>query len=323
MGDKTKYGNEAVGSRIRELRQKKNLTHEALAEKIGISRDLITKIENGKRDLRSDVAVDIADALDTTCDYLLRGIAPENLDTAKDLGLSNDAINVLRAIADETGQKEENRQVYELLKSAGVQVRESIPEPRSGFYLSENLRVIRVLNELLTAEKGLQVLRDIYVILFCAFRDAIIQDDTEGIGGLSSSVVEPNKRIHNFKEIDFSVFDGADMGSPAARITKEDLTSVLLLNLNTILKNWRDEIQNAKKDEKPRRTRRRQHSPAPGRTLGGALYARRGPRNGQAAPQERLCAYAGGMPQEAARGHGGRRKRHVFRTGKDYGCRVV
>ena len=241
MGDKTKYGNEAVGSRIRELRQKKNLTHEALAEKIGISRDLITKIENGKRDLRSDVAVDIADALDTTCDYLLRGIAPENLDTAKDLGLSNDAIN----IADETGQKEENRQVYELLKSAGVQVRESIPEPRSGFYLSENLRVIRVLNELLTAEKGLQVLRDIYVILFCAFRDAIIQ----GIGGLSTSVVEPNKRIHNFKEIDFSVFDGADMGSPAARITKEDLTSVLLLNLNTILKNWRDEIQNAKKDE--------------------------------------------------------------------------
>ena len=126
MGDKTKYGNEAIGSRIRELRQKNNLTHEALAEKIGISRDLITKIENGKRDLRSDVAVDIADALDTTCDYLLRGIAPENLDTAKDLGLSNDAINVLRAIADETGQKEENRQVYELLKNAGVQVRENI-----------------------------------------------------------------------------------------------------------------------------------------------------------------------------------------------------
>lgn len=249
MGDKTKYGNEAIGSRIRELRQKNNLTHEALAEKIGISRDLITKIENGKRDLRSDVAVDIADALDTTCDYLLRGIAPENLDTAKDLGLSNDAINVLRAIADETGQKEENRQVYELLKSAGMQVRESIPEPRSGFYLSENLRVIHVLNELLTTEKGLQVLRDIYVILFCAFRDAVVQDDTAGIGGLSSLAEKTSKRIHNFKEIDFSVFDGADMGSPAARITKEDLTSVLLLNLNTILKNWRDEIQNAKKDE--------------------------------------------------------------------------
>ena len=205
--------------------------------------------ECGKREPSLEKLTQIADHYHVSIDWLLTGIETENTRTAKDLGLSNDAINVLRAIADETGQKEENRQVYELLKNAGVQVRENIPKPRSGFYLSENLRVIRVLNELLTTEKGLQVLRDMYVILFCAFRDAIVRDDTAGIGGLSSSAEEPNKRIHNFKEIDFSVFDGADMGSPAARITKEDLTSVLLLNLNTILKNWRDEIQNAKKDE--------------------------------------------------------------------------
>ena len=239
----------SFGERLREIRIKAGETQAEAGEVFGLSAQGFSSYECGKREPSLEKLTQIADHYHVSIDWLLTGIETENTRTAKDLGLSNDAINVLRAIADETGQKEENRQVYELLKSAGMQVRESIPEPRSGFYLSENLRVIRVLNELLTTEKGLQVLRDIYVILFCAFRDAIIQDDTEGIGGLSSSAEKTSKRIHNFKEIDFSVFDGADMGSPAARITKEDLTSVLLLNLNTILKNWRDEIQNAKKDE--------------------------------------------------------------------------
>ena len=239
----------SFGERLREIRIKAGETQAEAGEVFGLSAQGFSSYECGKREPSLEKLTQIAEHYHVSIDWLLTGIETENTRTAKDLGLNNDAINVLRAIADETGQKEENRQVYELLKNAGVQVRESIPEPRSGFYLSENLRVIRVLNELLTTEKGLQVLRDIYVILFCAFRDAIVRDDTAGIGGLSSSAEEPNKRIHNFKEIDFSVFDGADMGSPAARITKEDLTSVLLLNLNTILKNWRDEIQNAKKDE--------------------------------------------------------------------------
>lgn len=239
----------SFGERLREIRIKAGETQAEAGEVFGLSAQGFSSYECGKREPSLEKLTQIADHYHVSIDWLLTGIETENTRTAKDLGLSNDAINVLRAIADETGQKEENRQVYELLKSAGVQVRESIPEPRSGFYLSENLRVIRVLNELLTTEKGLQVLRDIYVILFCAFRDAVVQDDTAGIGGLSSSAEKTSKRIHNFKEIDFSVFDGADMGSPAARITKEDLTSVLLLNLNTILKNWRDEIQNAKKDE--------------------------------------------------------------------------
>lgn len=239
----------SFGERLREIRIKAGETQAEAGEVFGLSAQGFSSYECGKREPSLEKLTQIADHYHVSIDWLLTGIETENTRTAKDLGLSNDAINVLCAIADETGQKEENRQVYELLKNAGVQVGESIPEPRSGFYLSENLRVIRVLNELLTTEKGLQVLRDIYVILFCAFRDAVVQDDTAGIGGLSSSAEEPNKRIHNFKEIDFSVFDGADMGSPAARITKEDLTSVLLLNLNTILKNWRDEIQNAKKDE--------------------------------------------------------------------------
>ena len=239
----------SFGERLREIRIKAGETQAEAGEVFGLSAQGFSSYECGKREPSLEKLTQIADHYHVSIDWLLTGIETENTRTAKDLGLSNDAINVLRAIAYETGQKEENRQVYELLKSAGMQVRESIPEPRSGFYLSENLRVIHVLNELLTTEKGLQVLRDIYVILFCAFRDAVVQDDTAGIGGLSSLAEKTSKRIHNFKEIDFSVFDGADMGSPAARITKEDLTSVLLLNLNTILKNWRDEIQNAKKDE--------------------------------------------------------------------------
>ena len=189
----------SFGERLREIRIKAGETQAEAGEVFGLSAQGFSSYECGKREPSLEKLTQIADHYHVSIDWLLTGIETENTRTAKDLGLSNDAINVLRAIADETGQKEENRQVYELLKNAGVQVRENIPKPRSGFYLSENLRVIRVLNELLTTEKGLQVLRDMYVILFCAFRDAIVRDDTAGIGGLSSSAEEPNKRIHNFK----------------------------------------------------------------------------------------------------------------------------
>ena len=176
----------SFGERLREIRIKAGETQAEAGEVFGLSAQGFSSYECGKREPSLEKLTQIADHYHVSIDWLLTGIETENTRTAKDLGLSNDAINVLRAIADETGQKEENRQVYELLKNAGVQVRENIPKPRSGFYLSENLRVIRVLNELLTTEKGLQVLRDMYVILFCAFRDAIVRDDTAGIGGLSS-----------------------------------------------------------------------------------------------------------------------------------------
>ena len=51
---------------LRELRQKKGLSHETLAKKAGISRPAISHIENGKRKPSLMVCIKLANALDTT-----------------------------------------------------------------------------------------------------------------------------------------------------------------------------------------------------------------------------------------------------------------
>lgn len=61
-----------LGERVRELRQKKGLTLEALAERVGSSKSYMWEIEN--KDVTRPSAEklhQIAGALDTTADYLL------------------------------------------------------------------------------------------------------------------------------------------------------------------------------------------------------------------------------------------------------------
>lgn len=61
-----------LGSRIREERQKLNLTQEKLAEGIGISDSYIGQIERGERSLTLDTLVRISKRLGVTLDFLLQ-----------------------------------------------------------------------------------------------------------------------------------------------------------------------------------------------------------------------------------------------------------
>ena len=89
----------AIGKRIAELRQKNNLTQAELAQRVSVSRENINYWENGNRDIKTYNIVLLAEALNTTCDYLLRGVELKNHDIYKETGLSNAAINNLREIA--------------------------------------------------------------------------------------------------------------------------------------------------------------------------------------------------------------------------------
>lgn len=88
-----------IGVRIARLRYKKNMTQQEFADKLGVKREAITYWESGRRDFRTEYIVEIADALETTCDYILRGIDNENVDIAKDTGLGNDAIKMIKTVA--------------------------------------------------------------------------------------------------------------------------------------------------------------------------------------------------------------------------------
>jgi transcriptional regulator with XRE-family HTH domain len=61
-----------LGKRIRQERQKLNLTQEKIAESIDISDSYIGQIERGERSLTLDTLVKLANKLGVTIDYLLQ-----------------------------------------------------------------------------------------------------------------------------------------------------------------------------------------------------------------------------------------------------------
>lgn len=54
---------EMIGSRIREIRTKKGMTQEALAEKMGINPKFISSIERGKENPTLNTIINLADSL--------------------------------------------------------------------------------------------------------------------------------------------------------------------------------------------------------------------------------------------------------------------
>lgn len=66
---------EFLGKRIKEARKLAKLTQEKLAEKINISTVYLGEIERGNKMPSIPVFIAIAEALDVSCDYLLRDSA--------------------------------------------------------------------------------------------------------------------------------------------------------------------------------------------------------------------------------------------------------
>lgn len=61
------------GDRIKAAREDLNWKQEKLAKNAGISKGFLSDIENNKRNISSESALKIADALGISLDYLLRG----------------------------------------------------------------------------------------------------------------------------------------------------------------------------------------------------------------------------------------------------------
>lgn len=91
---------DTVGERIRKLRQDKRLTLDQLSERTGISKGFLSDAENGNRNVSSQNLLKIANELNASLDYLLRGtdtappnpeplsIPPELSEAARELDLS-------------------------------------------------------------------------------------------------------------------------------------------------------------------------------------------------------------------------------------------
>ena len=88
------------GERIRDIREKKKMTQDRLAEAAGISKGFLSDVENNKRNISARTLLQIANALGASVDYLLQGevkapverapvvIPPELSRAAEELDLS-------------------------------------------------------------------------------------------------------------------------------------------------------------------------------------------------------------------------------------------
>lgn len=70
-----------TGERIREVREKRNLTQEELAKKAEISKGFLSDVENNKRNIGSQGLLRIANELGASVDYLLAGRVIENVES--------------------------------------------------------------------------------------------------------------------------------------------------------------------------------------------------------------------------------------------------
>lgn len=90
-----------VGERIRIVRESKGLTQDQLAAAAGISKSFVSEVENGKRNVSAQNLLRIANAMEASVEYLLRGVSlaaqvepaavtvpPELAAAAERLGLS-------------------------------------------------------------------------------------------------------------------------------------------------------------------------------------------------------------------------------------------
>ena len=101
----------SIGARVAERRNERGLKQRELADMLSVKRETVNQWENGIRQIKGEDVARLADALETTTDYILRGIKAENLSAAKETGLSDGAITKLRQLS-QAGDHPGERGVY-------------------------------------------------------------------------------------------------------------------------------------------------------------------------------------------------------------------
>ena len=84
-----------IGERIKRYREQAGLTQSELAKKLHVKRELVTMWETGKRDIKTDNIIMLAETFKVSCDELLTGIKAEQVDINRSTGLSSTAIEKL------------------------------------------------------------------------------------------------------------------------------------------------------------------------------------------------------------------------------------
>lgn len=88
---------DSIGKRLRNLRAllSDNTTIKTVSASIGISYNTLSAYERDERIPDARTLALLADYYDSTCDYIARGLSPENVKIGKETGLSEEALSGL------------------------------------------------------------------------------------------------------------------------------------------------------------------------------------------------------------------------------------
>lgn len=67
-----------IGNRISSKRRQLDMTQEFLADKMGVSVQMISNLERGNKAIRIDNLINLCELLEVSTDYILKGIPTEN-----------------------------------------------------------------------------------------------------------------------------------------------------------------------------------------------------------------------------------------------------
>ena len=72
-----------LADRIQQLRKRKGISQEELADRIGVSRQAVSKWESGQTSPDLEKIVLLSDYFEVTTDYLLKGVSPAQAQTVQ------------------------------------------------------------------------------------------------------------------------------------------------------------------------------------------------------------------------------------------------
>lgn len=86
----------SIGNRVQLLRKEAGLNQKQLAEIIGVNQNTLSRYETNDRQIQPADVVRLADYFGVSCDYLLRGYAPDNVKHGQETGLSDKTLDLLK-----------------------------------------------------------------------------------------------------------------------------------------------------------------------------------------------------------------------------------
>lgn len=90
-----------IGERLKALRQSHKLSQRRVAELIGITESSYSKIENGHSQMSIDVLMKLAEVLNTSMDYLIRGKFYKGRSSNNQQGVIENCLKVLIVVSDD------------------------------------------------------------------------------------------------------------------------------------------------------------------------------------------------------------------------------